>query len=52
MEAYLRWENKSLRTKATNNAINSKNKKNANSGLNSNNSSVGGDPFLEGLLGK
>lgn len=52
MEAYLRWENKSLRTKATNNAVNSKNKKNANSGLNSNNSSVGGDPFLEGLLGK
>ena len=52
MEAYLRWENKSLRTNATNNAVNSKNKKNANIGLNSNNSSVGGDPFLEGLLGK
>lgn len=52
LEAYLSWEVKSLQTKATNNAVNSKNKKNANSGLNSNNSSVGGDPFLEGLLGK
>lgn len=51
LEAYLRWENKSLKNKATNNAINSKNKKNANS-LNANSSSAGGDPFLEGLLGK
>lgn len=51
LEAYLRWENKSLKNKVTNNAINSKNKKNANS-LNANSSSAGGDPFLEGLLGK
>ena len=51
MEAYLRWENKSLRTKATNNAVNAKNKKNANS-LKANSSSASGDPFLEGLLGK
>lgn len=51
MEAYLRWENKSLRNKATNNAVNAKNKKNANS-LKANSATTSGDPFLEGLLGK
>lgn len=51
LEAYLRWENKALKNKATNSAVNAKNKKNANS-LNANSASTGGDPFLEGLLGK
>lgn len=52
VEAYLRWENKTLKTRAVNDKVNAKNKQTTNTGISSNNSPVHDDPFLQGLFGK